>query len=511
MKKRVVFKPYIQNQASAFPPTFDEMIQTNHPVRVVNTVIEGLNLDSLLVNYKGGGTSSYHPKMLLKVLVYSYLVNIYSSRKMEAALQENIHFMWLSGMNTPDHNTLNRFRTDKLQGVLEQVFTQVVIMLHEQGLLNLKQTYTDGTKIEAHANRYTFVWGKSIKSSKERIERQLQELWSYAQSIAKEELSDTAPLVFEQIDPTVVEDTIAKIDTAIADKPVPPKVKQKINYVKKNFVDKLKKYEEQEQILKGRNSYSKTDPDATFMRMKDDHMRNSQLKPGYNCQISSSNQFIVNYSLHHQAVDYPTYIEHMHQYQKWYGLMPEVNTTDAGYGSEENLLFCKQEGITAFMKYNTFYTEQTKKHKQNSFLQANLHYDPETDILTCPVGKPMYNIGTRAKRTTSGFKQYITEYQAEGCASCPLKDNCFKAKSDRIVSMNHRLNNLKNEARNRLHSEEGIKHRRQRSIDVEPIFGNLKQNKKFKRFNLQGKSGTNIEFGLLAIAHNLKKMANINH
>jgi transposase len=145
------------------PPSLEEMIPENHPVRVVNQVIDTIDIDPLLAKYQGGGCSSYHPRLMLKVLIYGYLTNTYSSRKIEEALRQNIHFMWLSGMQYPDHNTINRFRSDRLKDVLKEVFTQVVHLLIESGHVNLKEVYLDGTKIEANANRYTFVWGRSIK------------------------------------------------------------------------------------------------------------------------------------------------------------------------------------------------------------------------------------------------------------------------------------------------------------------------------------------------------------
>ncbi|MBQ0739905.1 transposase, partial [Aquimarina celericrescens] len=140
----------------------------NHPVRIVNTILDGIDVSSLEATYKGGGTSSYHPKVLLKILVYAYLRNLYSSRKIEQALSENIHFMWLSGCIKPDHNTIANFRSGKLKGKFKKIFNQVVVLLASQGYLNLKDIYVDGTKIEANANRYTFVWGKNIKTSRER-------------------------------------------------------------------------------------------------------------------------------------------------------------------------------------------------------------------------------------------------------------------------------------------------------------------------------------------------------
>ena len=167
----VVFKQYSQHQAMLLPPSLDELVRADNPVRVVNAVLDRVDLDPLLKKFKGGGTSSYHPKMLLKVLVYAYINNIFSSRKIEEALQSNINFMWLSGMSQPDHNTINRFRSDRLKDSLRYIFTQVVVLLAEQGVLSLKEAYVDGTKIEANANRYTFVWGNAIKTNKEKIRK----------------------------------------------------------------------------------------------------------------------------------------------------------------------------------------------------------------------------------------------------------------------------------------------------------------------------------------------------
>jgi len=295
-KLSIVFKSYSPQQAMLLPPSLEELISKEHPVRVVNEIIEKINLEPLLRQYKGGGTSSYHPKMLLKILVYGYVSNVYSSRKLEAATKENIHFMWLAGMNQPDHHTINRFRGKRLNEALRNIFIQVVELLAAEGLLSIKDIYVDGTKLEANANRYTFVWGNAIKTNKEKMGKQLNELWQYAQKVAAEEMDQPAPPDFTTIDKEKVQQTIDKIDAALANKPIARQVKQKLSYAKKNWPANLAKYEQQERILNGRNSYSKTDPDATFMRMKEDHMKNGQLKAGYNVQLSSSNQYIVDYS-----------------------------------------------------------------------------------------------------------------------------------------------------------------------------------------------------------------------
>jgi len=353
-KSKVVFKDYNPKQSFLLPPSLEELIEPNHPVRTVSDVIDGLDLECLIKNYKPGGTSSYHPHMLLKVLVYGYLCNIFSSRRLEEALKQNIHFMWLSGMSRPDHNTINRFRSERLKNEVRSIFTQVVLLLESQGHVSLKTVFTDGTKIEANANRYTFVWGKSIERNKRRIEEQLQDLWQYTQEVAASESKDKTEVEFKAIDKEAVEKTIEKIDTALKGKKICPKVRQKLNYARKNWPANLEKYAEQQEIMGNRNSFCKTDTDATFMRMKEDHMKNGQLKPGYNLQISTHNQFIVNYSLHPNPNDTRTLPEQIKIFKEHYNRLPEELVADAGYGSQENYTLLNNEGVEAYVKYNYF-------------------------------------------------------------------------------------------------------------------------------------------------------------
>jgi transposase len=502
-----VFKAYQQNQTYLFPPNLDDLIDVNHPVRVVSEVIDLIDIDILIKKYKGGGSSSYHPRMLLKVLVYSYLNNIYSSRKMESVVKENIYFMWLSGMAHPDHHTLNRFRSERLRNILKEVFSQIVLLLVDSGHVNLKEIYTDGTKIESVANRYTFVWGRAINSSRERIKQQLRELWSYTQKLAAQEKGDNTPPDFDKIDSKDVKATIERIDAALKDKDVDPTIKAKLNYAKKNWPSKLKQYKKQEQILKGRNSYSKTDPGATFMRMKEDYMKNGQLKPGYNAQISTNNQFVVNYTLHTNPADTKTLIPHLKQYQKLYNLVPDVQVTDAGYGSHENYQYLETHGIEAYIKPVDFDRKQKKNYKpKNPFASDQFTYDSEKDVYICPASRVMKLVGW-SREKNAGLTTTFTHYKASGCSHCPLKNQCHKQKGNRIIKVNHKARILKQQASYRLKTEKGIYYRKRRPADVEPVFGNIKHNKHFKRFMLKGIEKTEIEWGLLCIAHNLSKIA----
>lgn len=504
-----VFKAYHQRQAMLLPPSLDELIVANHPVRVVDDVLSKIDIQPLIRKYKTGGSSSYHPGMLLKVLVYAYINNIYSSRKIEEALQQNIHFMWLSGMSTPDHNTINRFRGERLKEPLKKIFTQVVQLLAAEGLLSIKELYTDGTKIEGNANRYTFVWGNAIKTNKEKIKQQLDALWKYAQSVAASELDDTDPGGFDKIDKQKVAETIAKIDAALKDQPVSNQVKQKLRYAKKNWGAALDKYEQQEVILgEQRKSFSKTDIDATFMRMKEDHMQNGQLKPAYNLQVSSNNQYITHYSIHQSTTDSITLKEHLSDFKEQHQAMPDSVTTDAGYGSEENYGYLQDNDIIAYVKHNQFDREQHENiQSKKTFTADKLHYNKEQDYYVCPMGQHMENKGSYNKTTATGFIQTITKYQANNCNNCPLNGSCHKSKGNRIIEINHRLNALKQQANQRLLSAEGVKKRKQRCHDVEPVFASIKNNHGFKRFMLRGKQKVTIETGLLALAHNLRKKA----
>jgi len=436
---KVVFKDYNPKENLLFPPNLSELIDERHPVKIVSAIIDGLDIKNLIRTYKPGGTSCYHPKMLLKVLIYGYLSNIYSSRKMEQALKENIHFMWLSAMSRPDHNTLNRFRSERLKGEIKAIFTQIVLLLEKEGLVSLETTFVDGTKIEANANRYTFVWGRAVKKHKERIARQLEELWNYTQEVAKEELQNTESADFKEVDSEKVTQTIEKINEALRDKKVPSKVRQKLSYAKKNWAFNLDKYKKQQEILEDRNSYSKTDTDATFMRMKEDHMRNGQLKPAYNLQISTNKQFILHYSVHPNPTDTKTLASHLQSFEDSYHKVPGELVADAGYGSEENYNLLKSKKIKPYVKYNYFRKDQ------------------KSGQITSSPNNP-------------------------GLAK--IREKVFKL----------------------LNTNKGIRLRKQRCHDVEPVFAELKHNKNFKRFMLRGKNKVEVEIGILAIAHNLKKI-----
>lgn len=509
MAKIPKFKSYLQSQLMILPPSLDELIPQGHPVRLVDEIINEINIDSLIKSYHHRGSSSYHPQLLLKVLVYGYVSNVYSSRKLEASCRENIYYMWLSGMSYPDHNTINRFRGVSLKNALREVFEQVVKLLAEEGLLSIVDVYTDGTKIEANANKYTFVWKKSIKNNKEKMKKQLGEIWDYAQSVAKDEDDLPPPPDFTTIDSEKVKETVAELNRVLSDKKdIDKKMKVKLGYVTKHYPVNIARYEKQEEILGERNSYSKTDPQATFMRMKEDHMMNGQTKAGYNVQISTSNQFIVNYTVHQTPGDTVTLKNHLEQHIKSYGSAPKSLTADAGYGSLENYELLEKTDTQAFVKYNMFDKQQDENYnKKNPFKTETLQYNPENDTFTCPSGESMHYIGDYTRKTVTGFIQQTRQYQAKDCSDCQLRNQCHQGSNNRVIETNPTLNKYRRRAYELLNSEEGVRKRKQRCHDVEPVFGNIKQNHGFRRFMLRGKEKVEIEWGLLSIAQNIRKKA----
>jgi hypothetical protein len=269
---------------------------------------------------------------------------------------------------------------------------------------------------------------------------------------------------------------------------------------------KLQEYELHLKILGERNSYSKTDHDATFMRMKEDHMKNGQLKPAYNIQLSTENNFITNYTVHQNPGDTTTFQDHLNSFNEKYGTYPKRQVADAGYGGLENYDFMKEKQIENYVKYNYFHKEQTRKFKSDISKPENLYYNEEGDYFICPMGQKMRPVENGKRETSTGYQYDVTIYEAENCSTCPLRGACHKQKGNRRIEINKRLIKHKQIARDNLTSELGIELRRKRNSEVEQTFGQLKSNKGFKRFLLRGIPKISVELGLIALAHNFQKL-----
>jgi transposase len=521
MKKghsKVTFKPYTMEQPSLLPPSLEELIPEDHLVRVVNRVMEELDLEPILNEYKGGGTSSYHPRMMLKVLVYAYTQKVNSSRQIAKGLRENVNFMWISGNNRPDFRTINRFRSSVMKDGIEVVFGEVLQYLIEGGYVTLENYFLDGTKIEASANKYKWVWAKSTAKYKERLQEKIQELLNNIERENDAEQEAYGDKDLEEvgggnkqggggIDSAELQKRIERLNERLAGKMKDKRTTKAMRTLQEDYLPRQKKYEEQGKILAGRNSYAKTDHDATFMRMKEDAMLNGQLKPGYNVQIGTENQFVVGFSIHQKSNDMNVLIPHLEQVQKRLGRLPRTVVADAGYGSEENYAYLERSEIEAVVKYPLFNKQQKRSWRKQRFQVDNWGYDPERDEYLCPNQQRLTYQGTRSRTTDHGYRTSIREYECGSCAACPLKTQCTRAVGNRRIGINPTLNRYQQQAREKLVSDQGRRLRSRRGVEVETVFGRIKQDWGFRRFTLRGMQKVKTEWGLLCIAHNLAKLA----
>lgn len=502
-----VFKEYNQGQVVLFPPSLDEKLPADSPARLVSQIVDNLDISSVVDTYKGGGSSAYHPRMMLKVVIFGYLNNIYSCRKIENALNDRLSFMWLSGNQTPDHNTINRFRSSRLKDAIHDIFTQVVKLLVDMGCLSLDVVYMDGTKIESRANRYTFVWRKSVEKYKANLEEKIRKILEQVEEgIADDNSPDDEP-------PTPINSEELKKRIAAINRENRTKAEQKaIKTLDNKHLPKLQEYENHLKVLGNRNSYSKTDHAATFMRMKDDHMKNGQLKPAHNVQIATENQFFTHYDFYPNPGDTLTLKPFLNGFKERYDKYPKKNVADAGYGSEENYEFMEENEIEAYVKYNYFHKENTKKFKSNGFLVQNLYYNKEQDYYVCPIGQHMEKVGNTTRKSDSGFVSHLSVYMAKNCNGCPLRGLCHTAKAERRIEVNHNLNRHREKARQLLTSEEGLLYRSRRPIEPEAVFGQSKSNKgynRFRHFDEDSPEKVMMDFAIFAVAFNLLKLHRI--
>ena len=508
---KVTFKPYHMDNQLKLPMDLSVMVPNNHLARVVSYAIDTMDLTPVLARYKPGGTSAFHPRMMLKVLVYAYCNKIFSSRMIEKALWENIYFMWLAGNNKPDHQTINRFRSVTLKGIIDEVFAEVLEYLFDQGFIKCEDYFLDGTKIEANARKTTHVWAKSVKRYKKNLLDKVRQLLLEIEQLNKSEdekhgNDNFLGLSDGPIDAAKLTETVKRIDESLADKEVDAKTKSAVRTLKKE-IPRLEKYEQQEAILDGRNSYSKTDPDATFMRMKEDSGNTGDMKAAYNVQIATENQFIIAYDIHQSSSDAASLIPSIKRFSGMTGRLPKRVTADAAYGSQEAYEFLEAQGIDAYVKHQEFHREEKPAFRDDPFRPVNMPYDEEKDEFTCPMGVKLRLSEIREETTSTGFRSERKVYISEGCEGCPERSRCSRGTGDRSITVSFRGWELRAKASALLRSEEGLKQRSLRSCDVESVFGNTKHNMGFRRFLLRTLGKVSVEWGLVCISHNLLKVA----
>lgn len=515
MPENLHFRSYDPDQTLLFPQRIDRDIPKDDPVRILKSVIESLDLSGFKKLYHERGRSPYHPKMMLMVILYSYMNNVYSCRKIEKLLYRDIYYIWLSGYQKPDFATINRFR-NRVKNEIGHIFTLLVLILVEKGFVTLEVEYLDGTKIESKANKYTFVWRKIVERNREKLLEKIRVLLQQInEQMAQDKAADVDPL---ELTPQTLCEISKEFKEALGSAPEAKTKEEKAAQRGKNKMfkelerhgEKLAEYNSRLEQMEGRNSISKTDPSATFMRMKEDAMCNGQTKPGYNLQISSENQFITDFALFPNPTDTLTFIPFLGSFPGRYGRFPKRVVADSGYGSEENYRFMDEAGIEGFVKYNRFHLEHRPRYKPDTFHPDSLYYNEEGDYYICPMGQRMSRTGTLQTRTEGGYISQSACYRAIRCKGCPLRCLCYKAKANqRTIRVNHRLNSYKRKACELLTSEEGIKERGRRCIEPEAVFGQMKSNMAYRRFRHMGKDKVVMDFTFFAIAFNIKKLCSM--
>ena len=513
---KITYKPYEQKQPYLIPPSVDELIPADHLARLVSEVIDEMGIERLLRKYqRGGGASRYHPVMMTKLFVYGYMTKVCSSRMLAKAARENVMYMWLSGNQKPDFRTLNDFRGKLLKGAMEEIFVTAVKMLAAKGYIKLENYFVDGTKIESASGRYTFVWKKAVEKNDKKLDAKLRAYIRTAETAWEEENGEYGDRDLEELGgkegytsadvkeiANVLRERLERLDEGESKK----KLGKGLKTIEKDCLPRKKKYEKAKRICGERNSHSKTDPDATFMRMKEDHLGKGQLKPAYNVQIGTENGFVVGYDLFPNPTDSRTLKPHLRRQAKRLGAKPKVVIADAGYGGEENYRYLENKGQVAVVKYGTYGKEKSRKWKEDIYRTENWEYDKEGKYYVCPNGRKLALRETRKKKTGSGYRITVEKYECESCKYCRKKKNCTKAKGNRVIERNERWLRLKQKARRTLEDEKYIELRKQRSVEVETVFGQIKGNLGYRRFLLRGTAKASTEWGLLVLGYNLKQI-----
>ena len=496
-------------------------IPEDDPVRLLNAVAERMDYREIEAAYSRYGRIEYSPKILTKVIIYGYMRRIISSREIERACKENICFMYLlEGKKAPDHNTISRFRSNiLLKGAGEKLRIQLIRMLIEAGMVDLKTVFIDGTKIEANANKYSFVWKKAqvkkMTKLNERIKAELPELLKKAG--IRFYIRDTIQLrhlkkLMRQLKANVKKAGIKFAYGKGNHKTILQRLVEKIE----DWISKYKQYIADVHICGDRNSYSKTDHDATFMHMKEDYMRNGQLKPGYNVNVATSNEFIIGTYISADRSDVQTLIPFMKQLKKDYeGYDIGKVVVDSGYESEENYCWFEDDPVTElFVKPSNHEAKKAKKYRTDISRRENMVYDPEADAYTCAEGKLIRASYEKHSKSASGLDLTTTVYECSDCNECPLKEKCIRScgskrpleERHKVLYVSKRFARQREEMEKKITSDEGILLRVNRSIQAEGTFAFAKEDMDFRRFLTRGKKKVEAEWLLLSLAINILKL-----
>lgn len=514
-------KDYTQNQSGyqlKLPLNIESIIPENDSVRLLSQFVEAMDLTDLYSTYER--INSLSPRTLLKIVLYSYMNGDYSSRSMEQNCKRDINFMYLlEGASAPDHATFARFRSIHFAPCSKRILAEMSNLLYDIGEISGETIFIDGTKIEANANKYTFVWKKTVTKNQEKLLVKIANLIAeceqlfeikivYGNTVKMKHVKKLRKKLYalKQSENVTFVHGIGKRKTSL----------QKSIETLEQYLIKLKEYTQKLHICGERNSYSKTDHDATFMRMKEDAMGNGQLKPAFNLQHGVDSEYITWLTIGPQATDTTTLIPFLKEAETYLNFKYKNITADAGYESEENYLFLEQNKQLSFIKPANYEISKTRKYKNDIGKIDNMVYDSIDDCYICRNGQKLAVDHVKRVKSKTGYVSEKTIYKCENCTDCPYKKDCIKGNNcktpleerTKMLQVAKKFIKQRQDDLERILSEEGVLLRVNRSIQAEGSFGDLKQDMQFRRYLSKGKANVLAESTLLAMARNINKLHN---
>lgn len=512
--KKYINEEYDNTYQLKLPLEISKIIEITDPVYTFCEVMENIDLKKYLaVKESRIGRKRYDPEILLKVILFAFMEYGYVSvREIEKLCKTDIRFMWLLQDNpAPSHMTIDNFMNNCLSESIENIFHQINAYIFEKENADTNHIYIDGTKITANANKYSWVWKKScVRNRQKTFEKITVVLEGINNSIQYQgvKLETRTEYAIEYL-----ENIISHYCTLTGFNPENTvygrghrKTAEQKNYDKLcEYAEKLKKYAEQINICgDNRNSYSKTDNDASFMRVKKDYMGNDQLLPAYNLQLGICDEYIAVYDVKQYASDMDCFVPLIEKFNNGYGKYPEYPVADAGYGSFNNYLYCEEHGMKKYMKFTMFKKEtEDEEYHDNPFRAVNFKIN-EQGKPVCPNGKE-FNYLYNKPINNNNYGRTEEYYQCEDCSDCTQKPKCCKCDGNRIIRLNEELTGFHQEVLNNLNSTKGALLRMNRSIQAEGAFGSIKWNRSYIRARRRGLKGLILEISMISCGFNLHK------
>ena len=476
------------------PVFIAESLEICDPVLAFDRIMEEIGIEQYLKPEEGNriGRPGYCRVNMLKTILYGFMETGYASlRELEDRCKVNLRYMYLMDSETPSYHCFGDFINEELTERIEEIFKAVMEYIREKDHVDMQHVYIDGTKLESRAGRYTFCWRGTVEKNLSKVKEKVYKLTG-----------------LKTLDGLTRRQAKTKPDDLVSGKGHHKTQEQRDWETLESLRERWEQYEEALEIMgSDRNSFSKTDPDATFMRMKDDHMKNGQLKPGYNVQIAVNSEYITGIEVFSNRTDYGTLEPFLRRLEKKHKKKYEKVTADAGYESLDNYLYLEENGQISFIKPQNHEQVKTKKYRSQIGRMENMAYDEETDTYICAMGKKL-SLFRESRDKNSKHDAIVSYYRCEDCTGCPRRNECCKAvdknkPKELRVRKQYREKRAASEAN--ITTEEGVYLRLCRSIQVEGAFGLLKNDFGFRRFLTRGKRNVRTELFLLALGYNLKK------